>query len=241
MDNTHIVIHPNERVIYRRNEDHFLKGLTKLFTKKITNKAAKQAGLSEAQTAALQSQVKKATTTGALGAKIKSLNKQGNIIAGAGLTALTAGLATGAIPLGAGAASAGAGATAVGASLPKPVTAATKIATITSDQIKNKIGDAINKAKETNAGKIAEAIANQLPESVKQNIRNKGQEILSDIVGNQTSAELLPKTRPQKQLETMVRSNRALSEVPSPLSLSNPLVIGGVLVAILFVILAMRK
>lgn len=232
MDNTFVTFHPNEAYYLRRRQpDHFLKGITKLFTKKITKKAAKQAGLSDAQTKELNARTQKAISSGALGEKINKLNTQGNVVAALGATALTAGLASGAIAapaIGAKIAAAGgaltAGAKKIGSKVLKPASTTGKTA----------LGGAIESLKNVAKEKAPELL---------QGLKEKGVEKLADIIGNnQTSPELLPKTANQKRMERDIMSGKTGGQSMAGFVETNmPLLIGALLVVVVLGLIFRNK
>lgn len=199
MDNTFITRHPNEIIFIRKpRQNHFLKALFKKQVKKITEKAAKKGGLTVEQTADLKTRVDKAMTTGDLGKKINQINTAGNVVAAAAGTALTAGLATGAIAAPAIGAKIAAATTGVGTAIKKAVSSPA--------QKKVDVNNPMNMDDEPWLGSTP--ISNpsnsggDLLAKLKQFAKEKGGEQIAAILEKgRTSPDTLPKTAAQKQME----------------------------------------
>jgi hypothetical protein len=236
------------------DRDHFIKKIFQKQVKKVTAKTAAKAGLNAEQTKAFQAKTNKMVTTGTFGKRLKAYDVAGKVVAGAAATALTAGLATGAIGLG------GAGAAAAGAGKIGSLAGAGKIAAgvgavgggAKKSGLLDKIKDGIsgNKGigeigKEVFSGTKAEQVANQigdlLPTSVKENLKADAKQWMQSLK-DRTSQELLPKTRPQKRLEEMTTPGNQVYASGSTLSLNNPaVIIAGVMLLIAVIAMIVKR
>lgn len=220
-------------------ENHFF--LTKMFkkaadkkVKKFAAKTAAKSGLSEQEKQAFVKQVEKSAqpvTTKA--ARSAALVTGGALLSAGGfaLAPLLAGgaAASGAAAGGSAAAAKTAGGLAAAGGLTKPIKKA-----LTG--VKSKVVE----FKDTKAGLAAQEILQSLPESVKQNLKEKGTAILGDIVGDRTAAELLPKTKAQKELEASVVQSQGKKGLPL-IRPTEILVIGGIILLVIAMIIKARS
>lgn len=217
--------------------DDFLKAIFKRQVKRVTAKAAKKAKLSPEKTKELHARTQQMISTGALGKKITNLNRIGNAVAiGAG-TALTAGLATGAIAL-----------PAVGGI----ASGSKKILSKIKSKVASKVQDVVDPEpwlggtqNKTTAGQALDALKNiakeKAPELL-QGLKEKGLQKVAEIINdNQTSPELLPKTAPQKQLEANVINGGATPMGALDSMIKNPLVIAAIVLLIIAVVVSLVK
>lgn len=233
MDNTFFNVHPNERIFYRSNrQNHFLKAIFKKQVKKITEKTAKKAGLSDEATKKFNEAGQKAISTGALGNKINRLNTSGNILAvGTGL-ALTGGLASGAIApglLGAKAAALGGAGLGVKKVAEKTVDISDQ-PWLGGGETKSRAQQGIDSLKKLAKEKAAEAL-----QDLKDTAMAK---IIND---NRTSPELLPKTREQNRTEQQAIAQGSMTTANINDLLKNPLIIVAIVLLVLGTVVAIVK
>lgn len=94
--------------------------------------------------------------------------------------------------------------------------------------------------KDTKTGLAVQELLGKVPESVRQNLKDKGKEAIQKFLnGDNTSPELLPKTAPQKQLEETVQGNSG--QILSMNLLREPLVIGGIVLLVIAVIVSIVR
>lgn len=251
MDNTHIVLHPNDRGIYVSHfeaENHFFKKIFKGMQKKVVAKTAKKAGVDATQ---LNKNLDAAMKKAGIDKKLKQADIASKIMLAAGATAgaIAAapllGIGTG------GAAAAGGGTAAAGAA--KSAGALGAIGGEFKKRYQTRTGSKIIDAvktldpkkvaaelSNTKTGQVLTNITNKLPENVKEALRNEGQNLLSKLRNDQTDPATLPKTRPQKQLEAAVQNKNGISGFGT-LSVRDPLVIAGIVLLAIAVIVSITR
>jgi len=236
MDYTFFNEHPTDRT------NDFLKAIFKKQVKRVTAKTAKKAGLSDAETKAFQAKLQSTMDSSGVSKKITNANRLGNIGALAAATVLTGGIAAGKIAPGLLTVKAGGGAGLLGG-------AKKLISKVSPKKALQKIADPTpwlgGNNEKTTAGQALDAIGqmakDKAPELL-QGLKDKGLAELSRILSNsQTSPELLPKNREQKQLEATAINGGATVLGGLDSILKNPLVIAAIVLLGIAVVVSLVK
>lgn len=245
-------------VINDAHANHFF--LTKAF-KKIADKKVKKLATSTVKKFEKKSgtQIKtkdgQVLTAAQYGERFKTLAKPVTTKAAKSATMFTLGTLAAAggfaaAPLFAGKAAA-AGASAIGAKTAAGATAAKAGGAIAAggaaakktgvlDKLKTIGTSKLSELKDTKTGKAVQELIDRVPESVKQNLKDKGKQAVQKFLnGEQTSPELLPKTRPQKQLEATIQGNSG--QILSMNLLREPLVIAAIVLLVIGVIVSIVR